>query len=266
MNSHAQSIPVQEYSELQNFAVAFAAGKFNLLIVVGRPGVAKSETIRAALPANACWIEGNATAFGIYEKLFESRGELVVIDDVDSIYADKSAVRLLKSLCNSRETKQLSWNSRAAGERLPREFETTSHCCIIANDWRQLDANVEALMDRGQFIRFDPTPDEVHRKTGDWFRDDEVYAWFGDHLRYFPQISMRDYVKCNELKQAGFPWREMMLSHVPKHVRAMIEILENQGFGSEQHRVEAFCQQTGASRATYFNTKKKVQVSRARAV
>lgn len=266
MTKIIRSIIIDSYEDLYRFAAAFATRKLNLLIVIGRPGVAKSETIRAALPDNACWIEGNATAFGIYEKLFENRGELVVIDDVDSIYADKSAVRLLKSLCNSRPTKQLSWNSRAAGDRIPREFETTSHTCIIANDWRELDANVEALMDRGQLIRFDPTAEEVHRKTAEWFRDEEVYLWFGDHLDYFPTLSMRDYVKCAELKNAGFRWREMMLGHVPQNIRVMIDVLADSTLSTEDDRANRFRERTGASRATYFNTKKKINLHRTHAV
>jgi hypothetical protein len=38
------------------------------------------------LDGKACWIEGNATPFGMYVKLYRHRDEFVVIDDVDALY------------------------------------------------------------------------------------------------------------------------------------------------------------------------------------
>src|SRR5437763_1924557 len=90
---------VRSYAHLQRFVRAFAAGHLNLLILVGRPGLAKSQSLRQAVPADTCWLEGNATAFGMYTALYEHRDRLVVIDDVDSLYASPAGVRLLKCLC-----------------------------------------------------------------------------------------------------------------------------------------------------------------------
>ncbi|MHB1421754.1 MAG: hypothetical protein ACYC3I_00880 [Gemmataceae bacterium] len=60
-----------------------------------------------------CWIEGNATPFGMYAKLFRHRDHFVVIDDVDALYADKSGVRLLKCLCQTETDKGLVWHTDA---------------------------------------------------------------------------------------------------------------------------------------------------------
>ena len=57
--------------------------------------------MRAVLDGKACWIEGNATPFGMYAKLYRHRDQFVVIDDVDALYADRSGVRLLKCLCQT---------------------------------------------------------------------------------------------------------------------------------------------------------------------
>jgi hypothetical protein len=54
--------------------------------------------VRAVLDGKACWIEGNATPFGMYVKLYKHRDQFVVIDDVDALYADRSGVRLFKCL------------------------------------------------------------------------------------------------------------------------------------------------------------------------
>ena len=96
---------------------AFAQGHFNLLILVGSGGLAKSRSVRAALGGIACWIEGNATPFGMYVKLYRHRDEFVVIDDVDALYADRSGVRLLKCLCQTEEEKSVAWHSDARAWR-----------------------------------------------------------------------------------------------------------------------------------------------------
>ena len=54
-----------------------------LPILVGAPGLAKTRTVRRVLGDRACWIEGNATAFGMYVALWQHKDQLVVVDDVD---------------------------------------------------------------------------------------------------------------------------------------------------------------------------------------
>ena len=110
--------------------------------------MAKSRSVRAVLDGKACWIEGNATPFGMYVKLYRHRDEFVVIDDVDALYADRSGVRLLKCLCQTEEEKAVAWHSDARSlerQRIPREFTTKSRVVIISNDWQTLNKNVAAL-------------------------------------------------------------------------------------------------------------------------
>ena len=100
-----KALHITSYDRLEAYLRAFAEGHFNLLILVGAGGLAKSRSVRAALGGKGCWIEGNATPFGMYAKLYRHRDEFVVIDDVDALYADRSGVRLLKCLCQTEEEK-----------------------------------------------------------------------------------------------------------------------------------------------------------------
>src|SRR5262245_22165788 len=106
------AIRLATYAELDRFAHAFARESFNLLILLGAPGLQKSRVVRDVLP-DACWIEGHGSAFGIYKRLWEFRDEPVVIDDVDSLYADRAAVRLLKCLCQTERRKTVAWETDA---------------------------------------------------------------------------------------------------------------------------------------------------------
>src|ERR1700735_3082895 len=113
------------YDRLEQYLHAFAHGHFHLLILIGAGGLAKSRSVRAVLNGNACWIEGNATPFGMYAKLYRHRGQFIVIDDVDGLYAERSGIRLLKCLCQTEEEKTVSWTSDARGlerQGIPREF------------------------------------------------------------------------------------------------------------------------------------------------
>ncbi len=128
------------YDRLEQYLRAFAEGHFGLLILVGAGGLAKSRSVRAALNGKACWIEGNATPFGMYLKLYRHRNQFVVIDDVDALYADRSGVRLLKCLCQTEEEKSVAWHSDARSlekQGIPREFTTRSRVAIVANDWKK---------------------------------------------------------------------------------------------------------------------------------
>ena len=127
------------YQRLEEYLTAFAKGHFHLLILVGAGGLAKSRSVRAVLDGKACWIEGNATPFGMYTKLYRHRDQFVVIDDVDALYADRSGVRLLKCLCQTEEAKSVAWHTDARSlerQGIPREFTTRSRVVIISNDWK----------------------------------------------------------------------------------------------------------------------------------
>ena len=170
--------------------VAIPQGHFHLLILVGSGGLAKSRSVRAALGGRGCWIEGNATPFGMYAKLYRHRDQFVVIDDVDALYADRSGVRLLKCLCQTEEEKSVAWHSDARSlerQGIPREFTTKSRVVILSNDWKTLNKNVAALQDRGHVLLFQPSAAEVHRKAGTWFDDPEIYKWFAANLHRHPR-------------------------------------------------------------------------------
>ena len=251
------------YDRLEAYLRAFAEGHFNLLILVGSGGLAKSRSVRAALNGNGCWIEGNATPFGMYAKLYRHRDEFVVIDDVDALYADRSGVRLLKCLCQTEEEKSVAWHSDARSlekQGIPREFTTKSRVAIICNDWKTLDKNVAALQDRGHVLMFEPSAEEVHRKAGTWFDDLEIYEWCGTNLHRVRHSSMRHYVRARELKAAGMDWTEVLAAGAEnKRERLAAELLASPEHGSTAERIKAFAERGGGCRATFFKYRRKLE-------
>lgn len=256
-DTEERSITVTTYAHLVRYVDAFARGHLNLVILTGGPGLAKSRTVRDRLGEGACWIEGNATAFGMYARLFACRDSLVVIDDVDSLYANSRCVRLLKCLCQTDEDKRLAWHTAAAGldrEKIPRQFTTKSRLLIIANDWRNLNRNVAAVEDRGHLVSFRPPPEEVHAHAKTWFTDPEILEWFQRHLTFFHKLSLRNYVRALELKRAGLDWIDASLPKpMPSRTKLVARLRDDASFESEEQRVRAFVSTGGGCRATYFN-------------
>ena len=177
------------------YARAFAAGHLNLLMLCGEPGLGKSQCFRRALGAKVCWIDGNASAFGIYLLAHEHRNQPMVLDDVDGLYRDRQGIRLLKALCQTDQVKTVSWQTAAARRAgVPRQFATTSRVAIIANQWTALNADVAALEDRGHCLSFAPSALEVHRQAAGWFWDQDIFDVVAAHLHLIDQPSLRTYV------------------------------------------------------------------------
>jgi hypothetical protein len=258
-------LQVTTYRELAQYVKGFADGSFSFLIILGSPGLGKSETIRRTLEGkDHLFIGTHATPLGMYQALYAHRDQPVVIDDLDCLCSDRGAVRLLKGVCNSDPIKRVCWrsNNSAIGDeegKTPAEFETTSRICVITNEWVTTSENVRALEDRGIMLHFAPSPLEIHQMVSGWFDDDEVLAFIGDNLHLMPQPSIRLYQHGKELKGTEVDWRPAILAlgQVDKKFRAIAELQADASFVKEEDRVKAFMR-LGHSRSTYFDRKKKM--------
>jgi hypothetical protein len=259
-----KALHITTYQRLDEYLRAFAQGHFHLLILIGAGGLAKSRLVRAALDGKGCWIEGNATPFGMYARLWRHRDEFVVIDDVDALYADRSGVRLLKCLCQTEEEKAVAWHTDARSlerQGIPREFTTKSRVAIISNDWKTLNRNVAALQDRGHVVFFEPSAAEVHAKAGTWFDDPEIYPWFAANLHRVREPSLRHYVRARELKAAGMDWTGVLAAEDEaenKRARLAAELVASDAYASSEARARAFVEQGGGCRATFFNYRRRL--------
>jgi hypothetical protein len=185
------------YLELQQWAQAFAQGHLPLFILSGNPGLEKSRTLKSLVGPKGCYIEGNATAFGIYCELFRHRHQPIVIDDVDSIYQEPAGIRLLKALCQSEPVKTVAWlsDARSLGrDGIPLRFTTRSPLALIANRWPANHPGLAAVEDRGFRISFEPSALEVHCRVAEWYWDQEIFDFVGGHLHLIERPSMRLYV------------------------------------------------------------------------
>jgi hypothetical protein len=251
------AVSVTTYSELQQIAQAFARGDLNLLILLGAPGLEKSRTLRDAVSPKACYIEGNATPFGVYCQLYHHRHQPIILDDVDNLYQDAAGIRLLKALCQTDPVKTVTWLSAARAlerEDIPQRFRTRSPLALVANHWPRSNPHLAAVEDRGLVVCFEPSGLDVHARTGEWYWDQEIYDFLGERLHLIVQPSMRLYVLAWQLKKAGLDWRRYVLGRLLSGTALLVAQLKaDPRYGSEAERVHAFIAAGGGCRATYFN-------------
>jgi energy-coupling factor transporter ATP-binding protein EcfA2 len=272
-------ISLKTYEQLDLYLAKFASGELGLVLLLGRHGTGKSESVKQALGISprptglddarpqVLYAEGHMQPFGLYRHLWEYRDRPVVLDDLDKLYANSDCVGLLKALCNTGPAKRISWltNTTLNSSEVPSSFTTSSGVILIANEWRTVNPNVRALEDRAIVLHFDPSNAEVHRRVQEWFDDAEVYGYIARIMPSISTISMRHYCKGSQLRRAGFSdWRNTLLQMVLSDPRlACVASLQVEPtLCSERQRVQRFVAATGGSRATYFRMKARLASSR----
>ena len=79
-------------------------------------------------------------------------------------------------------------------------------------------------------------------------------TWFAANLHRVREPSLRHYVRARELKAAGMDWTEVLAAEAEnRRARLAAELLASAAYGSTAARVQAFVEQGGGCRATFFN-------------
>jgi hypothetical protein len=132
---------------------------------------------------------------------------------------------------------------------------------IIANRWQSLNADVQALEDRGHVLLFEPNAIEVHCQAATWFWDQSIFDFVAEHLHLIEPPSLRTYILAWELKKAGLDWQQGVLSRcLTGPALHVAQLKADPTFASEKERVASFVASGSGCRATYFNIARKLQL------
>lgn len=252
---------MRTYAEYGQLVEAFLAGDYQLLFVVGRPGLGKSCEFDQRSGATSHLIRGWAAPLQCYIEIYRHRNKRLIFDDAEVLWKRPGGRILLRSLTEHRTRKVVQWTSTTnelIREDVPQRFVTSSKVAIIANQFAfGGDDEQEAILDRGHLIFFDPTPLEIHRRAADFFWDSEIYNYIGDRLHLLDNISFRCYLKACERKNAGGDWRRLIDGRFCHKANTLVvQSLEvDPQCKTVDDRVRKFIEQTGCCRATYFNLK-----------
>ena len=256
---------IRTYAEYGNLVDGFFRGFYQLLFIVGRPGLAKSHEFEQRLGQGGHLIKGWTAPLQAYIEAYRNRHQPLIFDDAEVLWKRTGGRILMRSLTEHRPKKLVQWKSTAkelAKAGVPQSFYTKSKIAIVANRFAfGSEEEREAVLDRGHLVLFDPLPIEVHLRVADWFWCQDIYDYLGERLHMLDNLSARTYLKAWERKEAGGDWKKL-ISDVFCHnnVTLLLQALESDPeCPCVDDRVRKFIDQTGLSRATYFNVKRELR-------
>jgi excisionase family DNA binding protein len=207
---------IKTYEDLIEYTKAFANGEITFLLLVGSAGSGKSQQLKTDFAGKPhSWIDNHASNMGLYCAVYDAHGVPIVLDDINHLFKNKMACSLMKALTQTEKTRSVSWESTAKSldeRNVPRQFETTSPICLIANQWSGSDADMAAIQDRALPVAFYPSAETIHKRVLElgWC-DDAVSKFIGQHLAKIPQPSMREYYQGMNYRKIGMNWKGKLL-------------------------------------------------------
>lgn len=174
---HADIVNEQRarFSAVTEMSRMTAEGLAPSLIISGPAGVGKTHGVEKLLNemeatgevSKVEFISGFARPTGLYAALYENRfeGQVVVLDDCDSVFRDETALNILKAALDSKPVRKISWRSNAKietseGEIIPSTFEFAGSVIFLTNldfdeeieKGKKLAPHFEALISRSHYI------------------------------------------------------------------------------------------------------------------
>lgn len=88
------------------------------LLITGMAGIGKTYAVQQKIteilgPEGNKWIfmKGRSSPLGLYSTLFIHRDDLIVFDDMDSVFSNKDTINMLKAALDSYDERRISWIS-----------------------------------------------------------------------------------------------------------------------------------------------------------
>lgn len=235
----------QSFHTMSLIVKSAISGDAAALIISGPPGLGKSWTVEQELKrvdpkgdrhevAN-----GYSTAVGLLRKLFIARHKhrILVLDDIDSIFADPVALNLLKAACDRRQQRRISYLAEnnlicdVEAVQIPRSFTFEGTIIFITNlDFdaavdakRANHAHLAALMSRAHYISLAMRSNRDYMcrikqvvKAGmlrdqglDATEEADVLAFIEEHRDELRELSLRMCAKVGDIRKSplGHSWK-----------------------------------------------------------
>ena len=237
----------ERFEVLTQMTEATQEGNVRAMIVSGPPGVGKSYGVEEQLnksdifnklsdtPPKFEVVRGSMSALGLYQKLykFSNPGNILVLDDCDTVLFDDVSLNILKAALDSSKKRYISWNSESrilANEGVPDRFEYKGSVIMITNikfnyvKSKKLQDHLAAIMSRCHYL--DLTMDSVRDKflrCKQIVKDGNMLSEYGfsveegqgliqfmeDNKEHLNEISLRMVTKLADLKKMSDDWQKL---------------------------------------------------------
>ena len=174
---------------------------------------------------------------------------------------------MLLALTETNLTKELQWGTTTpllgSDERgaVPKQFETQSRVCIIANSWDSSSEQYQALESRGHVFHFNPSWAEVYKMSCDWFWDQEIADYIHERLEYLSQPDCRLFQKAWDRKEAGLTGQASWQALIDSQLDPICKFLNDDQYPSINAKAKAYVDAGHGSRATFYRKKNQIPPS-----
>jgi hypothetical protein len=141
-----------------------ARGHHTGFYLFGRPGTSKTFTVKTTLnelDVNYVYFDGDLTPMGLFELLEEQHDRTIVLDDVSSLFLDKSALQILLSALGNQpdehDTRLIKYRRQAKEATI----RFTGGIIAISNLELHAQPLLEALKSRVHYLRYNPTDEQM---------------------------------------------------------------------------------------------------------
>jgi hypothetical protein len=260
---------IRTYTDLDAEVAAFFHEHYELLILIGKPGLGKTQAMLkylAETPGIGHLITGKATPLACYKECYDFIHRLLIFNDVEVLWNSDNGKTLMRALTEHQHEKTLQWLSSSKQlDHYPTSFKTTSRAAFVMNRFVSSgDPFYAAIMDRGQLLYFDPTPAEIHRYVAEWFHDQEVFDFIAQHLHHVVGLSARAYNLTAQKKAARRDWKRFFKDrylNTTSKLWLVQKLVNDPKFKTTEDRVNEFIALEGGCKKTYYNYKAELEKS-----
>jgi hypothetical protein len=164
----------ERFDIIEALTIAATKGDVRACIMAGPPGLGKTFTVERCLAdwdptgVNYTHVKGYVKATGLYKLFYNYReqGQVIVLDDADSVFFEDTALSLLKAVCDTTDKRMVHYLAEGGlvddetGLKIPRTFEFKGTIIFVTNlDFDSLIAkqhklapHLQALISRAHYI------------------------------------------------------------------------------------------------------------------
>jgi hypothetical protein len=237
----------KKYRNLERYIEQMAQGNVHSLIVNGPPGVGKTYSATTYIKQYSTQkhksITGHMTLLSLYGELYrhKSAGQILVLDDIDSIMDKVQGLNILKAAMDTTKKKIISWESTSAMLNtlgLPTSFEFNGGVILITNTGfgsgkQKHIEHLNALKDRSFCISLGDKAQETIFKYICYVTLDkdilneyalsadqklEILKFIEENMYTMHNLSIRSLIKCAELMNIDYAnWKELAINGLVKN-------------------------------------------------
>lgn len=243
-DSEIEKILQDRFDVIEALTEGSTTGNVRAWICAGPPGLGKTFTIERILAAwdpsgfNYTHIKGYVKATGLYKLLhqFKEKGQVLVLDDADSVFFEDTALALLKAVCDTTEKRTVHYLAEGGlvddetGAKLPRSFDFEGTVIFVTNldfdkmiaKGHKLSPHLAALQSRAHYIDLAMTSRRHYLvrirqviKQGLLKNQDltiaeqkDVVDFIENNVNALRELSLRMAIKLGNIRKMGPRWQQ----------------------------------------------------------